>query len=151
MFSASASEINNAISHYNPHIIHFCGHAGEEGIVVHDKYKRTEMLIKANVLGEVFKSIKEDFPQIEIVLLNACFSQNSAIAISQNNLYTIGTSNEINSALAIPFAEGFYAQYANSKDVRQSVKHGIREVLLGMQTDIKDLVHLYHNGEMLSI
>lgn len=100
--------------------------------------------------------MKEDFPQIELVFLNACFTETTAKAISESGIFTIGTTDEVHSTTAMAFAEGFYFQYAQAANkapdrVLLAVKHGLRQVLLDYNEDANSLIHLYHNGRSISI
>ena len=151
LFAASTAELNDEISRWSPQVIHFCGHAEAEGLAFHDKYKRVEQILEVETLIPFFESIKEDFPKLEIVFLNACSSDKSAQAISQNQIYTIGTSGELTSYHAIPFAEGFYSRYAESGNVTLSVRHGIRQVLMETNDNKKGLIQLFFNGNPITI
>lgn len=151
LFSASAVEMNNAISQWHPHILHFCGHADQEGIELHDSYKRTGRPLDIETLAKAFESIKQDFPQLNVVFLNACYTEQAAKAISRNKIYALGTADEIHSTNAIPFAEGFYFQYALTRDVEKSIRHGLRQVLMEREEDIKHLIHLFYNGNRIPI
>ncbi|MFL9458459.1 hypothetical protein AB0758_46630 [Tolypothrix bouteillei VB521301_2] len=57
---------------------------------------------------------------VECVVLNACFSQAQANAISQCVNYAIGINREIGDKVAIDFATGFYEVFADLQDVESA-------------------------------
>lgn len=150
-FAASAVEMNDAISQWKPHILHFCGHAEQEGLELHDSYKRTGKLLGVETLGKAFGIIKQNSPQLRAVFLNACYTEQTARAISRHDIYALGTSEEIHSVSAISFAEGFYFKYASTKDIVQSIRHGLAQALLERGEDIERFIHLFYKGERVTI
>ena len=98
-------DIYRAILDCRPQIIHFCGHgSGVEGLVFEDESGGTK-LVSAEALANLFQLFS---PQIECVLLNACYSEIQAQAISHHIDYVIGMKQAIGDKAAIKFAEGFY-------------------------------------------
>ncbi|MCJ8279217.1 MAG: hypothetical protein MJK14_04585 [Rivularia sp. ALOHA_DT_140] len=62
--------------------------------------------------------------EVECVLLNACYSEVQAKAISQNIDYVIGMNHEIGDKAAIEFAVGFYDALFNGKSFEKAYKFG---------------------------
>ncbi|MBK7476677.1 MAG: hypothetical protein IPI11_11935 [Haliscomenobacter sp.] len=78
----------------------------------------------------MFKLIKEDHPGLKVVVLNACYTEPQAIAISTHDIYAIGVNDIYNSLPAKLFAAGFYWQYAEKPDdIRAAVRFGLRQAL----------------------
>ncbi len=98
-------DIQRALLDINPQIVHFSGHgAGEEGLVFEDETGRAKL-----VDGEALAGLFELFAgQVECVVLNGCYSQVQAEAISQHIPSVIGMSQAIGDRAAIEFAVGFY-------------------------------------------
>jgi hypothetical protein len=89
-----------------PHIAHFSGHGtGEDGIVLEDEDGKIQ-LVSTNALESLFKLFASK--GLECVLLNACFSEIQAEAISQHIPYVIGMKKGIGDKAAIVFAVAFY-------------------------------------------
>lgn len=141
-----------------PNIIHFVGHGKkgnpddprEGGLVLHDNKYRGGRILNAKDTKKLFEDIQEDCAHLEIVILNACYSEPQAKAISELGIYATGTSDEILNETAVNFAEGFYWKYAQTQDVIQSVKWGKKEASDGDKT-VASLIHLYHNGKEITI
>lgn len=98
-------DVRRAILDYKPNIVHFCGHgAGEKGIVLEDEngYAQT---VSAEVLSEFFELFAE---KIDCVVLNACYSEVQAKAISAHIKYVIGMKDQIGDEAAIEFSVAFY-------------------------------------------
>jgi hypothetical protein len=98
-------DIYRAILDVRPQIVHFCGHGdGNEGLVFEDESGRTKF-VDSEALANLFKLFST---QVECVLLNACYSEIQATAISQYIDYVIGMKQGIGDKAAINFAVGFY-------------------------------------------
>lgn len=96
--------LRRALLDCSPHIVHFSGHgAGPKGLVFEDNYGLAQP-VTAKALSHLF----ELFPQIECVLLNACYSETQARAILKHVPYVIGMSQSIGDRAAILFATSFY-------------------------------------------
>lgn len=95
-----------AILDTQPQIIHFCGHGeGEDGILLEDETGKSA-LINADALASMFKLFATK--GVECVVLNACYSEVQAEAISQHINYVIGMNSAIGDKAAIKFAVTFY-------------------------------------------
>ncbi|MBW4561528.1 MAG: CHAT domain-containing protein [Mojavia pulchra JT2-VF2] len=98
-------DIRRAILDYRPNIIHFSGHgAGVQGLAFEDD-TGFEQLVTGEALAGLFGQFSK---QVECVLLNACYSEVQADAISQHINYVIGMNDQIGDKAAIEFVVGFY-------------------------------------------
>jgi uncharacterized protein YjbI with pentapeptide repeats len=105
-----------AIVEYQPQIIHFCGHGtGLDGIVLEDE-KGQSALVEKETLSRLFKLFA--FQGVECVVLNACYSEEQAQAISQYIKYVIGMNQAIGDKAAIAFAVAFYDALGAGKEVQ---------------------------------
>ncbi|WP_414588868.1 eIF2A-related protein [Scytonema sp. PCC 10023] len=95
-----------AILDYQPQIVHFSGHgAGVDGIVLGNEADEPAFL-NADALASMFKLFATK--GVECVLLNACYSEVQAKAISQHVNYVIGMNRTIGDKAAIAFSVAFY-------------------------------------------
>ncbi len=95
-----------AILEHKPQIVHFCGHGtGVDGIVLEDDTGQPT-LVDQEVLSRLFKLFA--VKGVECVVLNACYSQVQAEAISQYIKNVIGMNQTIGDKAAIAFAVAFY-------------------------------------------
>ncbi|WP_414586544.1 TIR domain-containing protein [Scytonema sp. PCC 10023] len=110
-----------------PQIVHFSGHgAGQEGIVLEDDTGQP-----AFVHGDTLSSMFEVFATtgLECVLLNACYSEVQAQAISQHINYVIGMNRLIGDRAAINFAVAFYDTLGAGKDIESAFKMGCSQLI----------------------
>jgi hypothetical protein len=83
--------------------------------------------------------------QVKVVLLNACFSENQAIAIGKYVEYVIGTSDAVPDEAAIQFAAGFYFGMTQALGIERAFRTGRSRALMTGLND-KNLFVLYKNG-----
>ncbi|MEC4813771.1 MAG: CHAT domain-containing protein [Scytonema sp. PMC 1069.18] len=98
-------DIRRAIAEVRPQIVHFCGHGMEDGSLVLEDDGGNHKPVSPETLAVLFKLHTE---YVSCVLLNACYSEKAATAISQYISYTIGMNQPIQDQAAIVFAQGFY-------------------------------------------
>ena len=99
-------DLRRALLDYNPQIVHFCGHgAGNQGLVLENDVGEAQFL-PTNALANLFKLFANR--GVECVVLNACYAEVQAEAISQHINYVMGMSDEISDDAAVKFAIGFY-------------------------------------------
>lgn len=98
------TDLYRALLENRPQIVHFSGHgAGNDGIVLEDTAGHIQ-LVTEEALYELFAL----FPQIECVLLNACYTERQAKAIAKSVSFVIGINSDIDDSAAISFAVAFY-------------------------------------------
>jgi Effector-associated domain 1/CHAT domain len=108
-------DIRRAIAEEQPQIVHFCGHGLEDGSLLLEDDGGNNKPVSPEGLASLFK-LHADY--VKCVLLNACDSEKTAIAISQYINYAIGMNQPIEDKAAIAFAQGFYdgLGYKNSSN-----------------------------------
>lgn len=105
-----------ALLDYQPQIVHFCGHgSGEDGIVLQDDTGQPAFL-PADELAGLFKEFATK--GVECVVLNACYSEVQANAISQYVNYVIGMNQTIGDRAAIDFAVTFYDAIGSGESIK---------------------------------
>lgn len=120
-------DLRRAILEVQPHIVHFCGHGtGSQGLVLENDRGR-EHLVSTQALSNLFKLFAE---QVECVVLNACYSQVQAEAISQHINYVIGMRQEIIDQAAIAFSVGFYDALGAGRDIQFAYNLGRNAIQL---------------------
>ncbi len=128
---SSTDDIRQAIANENPQIVHFCGHALEDGSLKLEN-DSNESLVSPEILKSIFEG-REDI--IKCVLLNACHSAKATVAISHHIDYAIGMNDKIIDEVAIEFAKGFYDGLGvknNNKDIDiflRAFNEGIRAII----------------------
>ncbi|SRR5579883_1115299 len=109
-------DIHRSILDFNPSIIHFSGHgAGEEGLVFEDD-TGNEQFVSGTALADLFK-LFADQVNLNCVVLNGCYSQMQAQAISEYVNYVVGMNQAIGDQAALKFAVGFYDALGAGKSI----------------------------------
>lgn len=98
-------DVLQEILDYKPHIVHFAGHGNESGEICFEDEKGKTKIIPPDALASLFNLVSE---HVKCVVINACFSEVQARAISQFVPTVIGTKKEISDSAAIKFSTGFY-------------------------------------------
>jgi Effector-associated domain 1/CHAT domain len=98
-------DIRRAIAEEEPQIVHFCGHGEKDGSLLLEDDGGNNKPVPPSGLASLFK-LHADY--VKCVLLNACYSEKPAVAISQYINYVIGMNNPVQDGAAIEFAKGFY-------------------------------------------
>ena len=125
-------DIRRAIAEEQPQIVHFCGHSDNDGSLLLEDDGGNNKPVSPEGLAYLFK-FHADY--VKCVLLNACYSEKAAEAISQYINYVIGMNNPIQDRAAIEFAKGFYDglgyNTSGNKDVFQrAFDEGMVAILL---------------------
>lgn len=114
-------DLRRVILDFEPNIVHFSGHGeGDEGLVFEDETGHAKF-VKADALAGLFELFAA---QVECVILNACYSQRQAEAISQHIPRVIGMKKAIGDRAAIEFAVGFYDALGAGKSYEIACKFG---------------------------
>ena len=131
-----------AILDTHPQIVHFCGHGGgEDGIVLEDETGKIAF-VPADMLGSMFKLFAKK--GVECVVLNACYSEVQAEAISQHIDYVIGMNQAIGDKAAIKFAVAFYDGLAAGEDVEFAFELGCSQ-LVGLKENQTPVLKIKDN------
>ncbi len=97
-------DVRRAMLDFDPQIVHFSGHGTEEDGIVFEDVAGGSQLVTGDSLSLLF----ENFPSLECVFLNACYSDNQAEAIHTTVPCVVGMNEAIQDQAAINFAVAFY-------------------------------------------
>ncbi len=120
-------DIQQSILDFDPQIIHFSGHGGNEAGLVFEDIDGNPKLISSEALADLFELFSD---RLECVVLNACYSETQALAISQHINYVIGMDRQIGDRAAIEFAVGFYTALGANKPYDFAFKLGCNAIRL---------------------
>ena len=101
--SCRYSDITAALDRFDPHILHFSGHGGEDVLYFED-VQGTAKAVKKQALARVLSHQKE----LQIVILNACFSLDQGQAFADAVGLAIVSEGSILDHDAIDFSREFY-------------------------------------------
>jgi CHAT domain/Effector-associated domain 11 len=135
-FAVTASLLQSALLKYRPRIVHFSGHGegsyndgavsddtraignptNQSGIVLQTADGKRQ-LVSGAALANLFKVCLKIF-KLEVVLLNACSSEEQALAIFNVGVpFVIGMNAAVKDASAIQFSAKFYEGLASEGNV----------------------------------
>ena len=121
VLEARFKDLRRALLEFKPHIVHFSGHGTPGGLILVGEDDKAEILS-----GEVLAELLAEFPGIECVVLNNCYSVEQAKALVEKTdiQYVIATEKAISDEAAIAFAEGFYDALGNGEDCSKAFRLG---------------------------
>lgn len=129
-----AGDLQEYLLEIKPQIVHFCGHGnGTDGIALVDNNGNT-YLLDTQALVDLFK-IKVFQNTIECIVLNACYSEVQANAISKHINYVVGMSRSILDDAAIIFATGFYRAIATGDSIKTAYDIGKNAIQLASKKE----------------
>ncbi|HEY6803625.1 MAG TPA: CHAT domain-containing protein [Pyrinomonadaceae bacterium] len=115
-WAARLKDVKERLATYQPHVVHFAGHGTESGICLEDDEGQCKTVEKEE-LAELFKSAGGD---LQLVVLNACYSVLQSDAIRESVKYVVGTTAPVADDAAVYFAAHFYEELALGKSVRDA-------------------------------
>lgn len=148
VFELTADKLHEAMMTEKPEVLHFSGHGlktkiEEEnmggslyseieksgGIVLQNK-SGTRHIVETDAIANLFELTMEDGGKIEVVLFNACYSEEQAQAINKFVPYVIGMNNAVEDGAALEFTTGFYRAISEGKSIEMAFKWAISKVKL---------------------
>ncbi len=112
-----------------PNIIHYCGHATETGLLLHDDKQKPQLLSNEFIVD----LLKEFNDRLECVVLNACETETLAELLANHLNYAIGMKLEVKDKAAIAFSEGFYDALGGGESIETAFNIG-KNTVLGLDT-----------------
>ena len=119
--AATADDLRRYLLEHSPTVVHFCGHgAGLEGLCFEDDNGRTHV-VSGTSLAKLFHLVNQE---VRCVVLNACFSDEQAKAISEHIDFVVGMRDAIGDDAALKFAQGFYEAVWAGEAFERAFKFG---------------------------
>ena len=133
-------DITQAIFDFEPQIIHFSGHGTSQGELCFEDELGTAKPVEPDALAAMFELFA---PQVNCVLLNACYSEIQASAIAKHIPFAIGMNDAIKDKAAIAFAVGFYKALGANRSIEEAYKFGCVEIRLqGIPEHLKPVIYV---------
>jgi len=119
---------------YNPQILHFSGHGSEKSALIFQSENTGEIEeVPQFALSEVFRVLGG---KIDLVFLDACYSERQARAIAEHVNCVIGMSDAIPEITATEFASTFYSSLGFGKNIKDAYDLAMAQLgLLSMPGD----------------
>ena len=129
-----------------PSIVHFSGHGGgAEGLYFEDAQGNSEPA-SAGALAAVFRQFAHC---VQVVVLNACFSEPQAEAIVQHIDHVIGTRQDIGDDTATAFSTGFYQALAAGRSIEDAFQLGCAQIQMAGIPEHLIPVLMTRNGKVI--
>ena len=119
------AELQSLFLRYQPDILHFSGHGSSHSEIILKDDSGVSHPIPTQALSTLFSVLKDN---IRCVVLNACYTEEQAKAISQYIDCVIGMSKAIGDASAIKFASSFYQALGYGRDIKTAFDLGCLEI-----------------------
>lgn len=126
-WAVRADDLLQLLNEHKPHIVHFSGHgntAGEIALLDNNGFVKP---VNAAALASLFKTLKDN---IRMVVLNACYSQPIAKAITQSIDCAVGMVLPIGDPAAIIFAASFYRAVGFGRSVFEAFQQAKTALML---------------------
>lgn len=141
-------DLQSFLLRYQPDIVHFSGHGtGQREIIFEDQQGKSQT-VSAHSLSLLFNILKEN---IRCVVLNACYSEEQALAIAEHIDCVIAMSEAIGDRSAISFSTAFYQALGYGKDIKTAFDLGCIQIDLEKldKKEIPKLIALKNNSEQV--
>jgi hypothetical protein len=125
--SVRPTDMSQALLDIQPNIVHFSGHGTASGSLCFENRVGEIHPIMPDALAALFEQFTD---QISCVLLNSCYSEIQADAISEHIDYVIGMNKAIGDNAAIAFAIGFYQALGAGRTIESAYKLGCVQIRL---------------------
>jgi len=117
--AATINDLLDGLNDHRPHIIHFSGHAGPDGLLMENEAGDEDgadvaLALLAQVLGAT-----DDPPRL--LVMNACESLTGADDVLRTVPAVIGMSDSIDDTSAIVFASAFYSAIASAQSLSTTI------------------------------
>lgn len=126
-WAVRSGDLLQYLHQHSPHIVHFSGHGSSaEELIFLDTHEEAKPVNKA-ALKHLFTTLKDN---IRVVVLNACFSQPQAEAITEVIDCAVGMNQAIGDEAAVTFAAAFYQAIGFGRSIKVAFESGKAALLL---------------------
>lgn len=120
-------DLLQSFNRYKPHIVHFSGHGNQAGELILVDTNGSSKPVSTQALKALFTTLKDN---IQVVILNACYSRLQAAAISEVINCVIGMNDAIGDEAAVIFASAFYRALGFGRSIQEAFDQGKVALLL---------------------
>ncbi|MFQ4136666.1 CHAT domain-containing protein [Nodosilinea sp. PGN35] len=115
------------LNEHKPHIVHFSGHGSELGEIVLADNNGAPKVVSIKAMKALMTTLKDN---IQLVILNACYTKEHATAITEVINCAIGMNAAIEDPAAIVFAASFYRAVGFARSVQEAFDQGLAALAL---------------------
>lgn len=139
VLDVNRDSLSLVLNEYQPTILHFSGHGDADGLFFYgDSGYSEEVAIAA------FAKLLRHYDNLELVFLNACYSEQQSAAVAQYIPFVIGIQGAIQDEKALLFSTRFYRHLFAGCSYREAFTRASDEVAL---YNMEDQFVLYEDGK----
>jgi hypothetical protein len=140
VFAARVPDLTRAVVNFEPHVVHFSGHGASDGHLQLEGDDGGSHPVAADALAHLFGAARS----VECVVLNACYSDVQARAISAHVGFVIGMSKAFSDQAALHYTVGFYQALGAGRPYDDA--HDLAIAQLRLQGIPEHLTPVLHRG-----
>lgn len=126
-WAVQPADLLQYLNQYEPQIVHFSGHGSQAGEIVLVDATGAAKTVSALALKALFTTLKHN---IQLVVLNACYSRIQGVAINEAIDFVIGMNAAIGDRAAIVFAAALYSALGFGRTIKESFEQARTALLL---------------------
>ncbi|HYO55506.1 CHAT domain-containing protein, partial [Archangium sp.] len=126
-WAARPLDLLQALNEHKPHVVHFSGHGSDKDELVFQADDGSTKLVSKEAIVTTMSTAADN---IRVVMLNACFSQSQARAVTKHIDIAIGMNAAIGDEAARVFAAKFYSAVGFGRSVQQAFNQGRAALML---------------------
>jgi hypothetical protein len=127
VLAARPDDLLQALNQHKPQIVHFSGHGNTSGQIILTDDDRQPKTVSIEALKMLFSTLKGN---IQLVILNSCYSKVQAKAIKRTIGCVIGMNDSISDEAAITFSASFYRALGFGESIKSAFDQGVTSLLL---------------------
>lgn len=127
IWATRPDDLLQALLEHKPHVVHFSGHGSADAEIILLDNDGNAKPIAPETLAAIFGVLKDN---IQVVVLNACYSLAQAQAIIQHIPCSVGMNQSIGDEAARVFAASFYQAIAFGRSVKDAFDLGLASLRL---------------------
>lgn len=126
-FAARPDDLLQLLNEHRPQIVHFSSHGTKSEELVMQGEGGQPKAVSKQALKRLFRTMKGN---IRLVLLNSCYSETQAEAITEEIDCTIGMNRAISDRAAIVLAGAFYRAIGFGESVQMAFEQAMTALML---------------------
>ena len=137
--AARPADLLEEMNRHEPHVVQFSGHGSKDGGILVCDDRGNARAVGGEALASLFESTEVN---VQVVVLNACYSRPQAEAVAAIVPCVIGMRDAIGDRAARMFASAFYGALGFGRSVEVAFKQGLTALRLEgiAQSDLPDLI-----------
>ncbi len=124
-WAVRVKDLQSCLLRHRPDIVHFSGHGSRFSQIVLENTIGESHAISVRAIEQLFTILKDN---VRCVILNACYSEEQAVAIANHIDCVIGMSKAIGDKAAISFSTAFYQALGYGRDIKTAFDLGCLQI-----------------------